>query len=881
MFLQNPVMRASVIFLVLFHSPFSSYCQKKLIEFSSAVTWPAVSNIVISNNGKFVAYQVKSDLPIPNLIIQDSGASWKIDLHGALDPIITDDSRNAIFKIANDSLGFVDLESHTLKKMGGVENFKVLSREKTQWVAYQFVEHKKGLLLENLLNGQQILFPSIKNYLFNSQDESILLQSGDSLNGASVYALIWVKLQTGNKDTIWKGDVPAFNMVFDASGKKLIFQEEDSAKGSKSYCLYSYQSGDQKAVCLVSGSTKGMDSLEICNGNIAISKSGKRLFFYVNKRKQPTIIPSQQSSLKVNIWSYEDEQLQSEKLNELGKRGSPRNLKACIDLESKIGKVILLENEGDRIFQLAPNGIGEYALACSYKGNHAEYYWRTSARYSYYLVSLEDGSRRLIQNEMPDGENLWSFSGSGKYIIWYDGQKNDFITLNIATGRIANISHQIRTSMFNDEGLGLLHSVTYPYGLSKWLERDTAVLIYDKFDIWRVNPDGIGNPINITGGYGRKNRIILRLSPVQAPDGSTILEAFNDKTKSTGFFAITLNKEVIPHELTMGSFHPQRLIKAKLSAVYLIDRSNATSFPNWFFTRDFIRFSPITNFEPQKEFNWYKTELLHWKMFDGKIGEGILYIPEDFNPHKKYPVIFLYYERVAYQLNRFLFPGPSKDEINIPWFVSRGYLVFTPDIYYRPGYPGWSAYNSVVSSAKYLSKMPWVDSRHLGLQGHSFGGFETNYIVTKTNIFAAAVSAAGLSDLVSYTFGLRAYTGESNQQMTENSQIRIFAALWSHPELYIKNSPIFYVDKISTPMLIMHNENDGAVSPYQSIELFTALRRLGKQAWLLQYEDEGHAIINEDNMQDYSIRMEQFFNHYLKKDPAPKWMTKGICTTRK
>ena len=874
-------MRAFVIFLALSSLPFLLFGQKKLVQFSSSDYWPSVDNIIISNNGKYVFYQASSKLNKSELVIQDTAAFWKINIEGASNPVITNDNKSVCFKISPDSLGIINLESHLLEKTSGIANFKVLSRENAQWMACQLTNKKREVLLRNLSDGRKVLFSSIRSYIFNDQQESMLLQSEDTADKSPVYTLIWVRLQEGRSDTIWKGNNPAVNMIFDPSGKRLVFQSEVDVDGRKCFFLYYYQVGDEKVSSLVNNITAGMDSLDICMGNIAFSKNGKRLFFNVNRIKAKESIAPMPDSVKVKIWSYKDERLLSEQLHDLGKDSMLRVLKACIDLVNNNRKAIILERGDDRFIQLPYDGNGEYAIACNFKGNHAEHYWRTSARYSYYLISLKDGSRHLIQKEIQEGENIWSFSGSGKYLIWYGGQKGAFFTLNLATGNVRNISRKIKTPIFDDEDFGLQHLVTYPYGIAKWLEEDTAVLVYDKFDIWRLDPDGKRTPVNVTGGYGRKRGIVLRLSSVPAPNGSTLLEAFNDKNKSTGFFAITLNKDAIPHELTIGPFHPQKLIKAKFSDVYLINRSNEINFPNWFVTCNFFKFLPLTEYCPQKGFNWYETELMHWKMFDGRVGEGILYKPEDFNPKDKYPVIFLYYERGANQLHRFLFPGASEDEINIPWFVSRGYLVFVPDIYYKPGYPGRSAYNSVVSAAQYLSKISWVDSKHLGLQGHSFGGYETNYIVTQTNLFAAAVSAAGLSDLISYTFGVRGYTGESNQQITENSQMRIFATLWKQPELYIKNSPIFYVNRISTPMLIIHNEKDGAVPQSQSIELFTALRRLRKKAWMIQYEGEGHTIENEENKQDYSIRMEQFFSHYLKGDPAPKWMVEDIPVSKK
>ncbi len=219
----------------------------------------------------------------------------------------------------------------------------------------------------------------------------------------------------------------------------------------------------------------------------------------------------------------------------------------------------------------------------------------------------------------------------------------------------------------------------------------------------------------------------------------------------------------------------------------------------------------------------------------------------------------------------------SPGDVNIPWFVSRGYLVFTPDIRYIIGQTGERVYNSVVSAAQYFSQTPWVDAAKMGINGHSFGGYETNYLVTHTSLFAAAATAAGPANFISHYGGIQGkiYRANSGQAMYETSQMRMSATLWQTPDLYIKNSPVFSIDKVTTPILIMHNKADDLVPWMQSVELFTGLRRLGKKAWMLQYDEGGHGIHGKE-AEDFTIRLTQFFDHYLKNAPPPRWMTEGI-----
>jgi dipeptidyl aminopeptidase/acylaminoacyl peptidase len=290
----------------------------------------------------------------------------------------------------------------------------------------------------------------------------------------------------------------------------------------------------------------------------------------------------------------------------------------------------------------------------------------------------------------------------------------------------------------------------------------------------------------------------------------------------------------------------------------------------------------ISGLNPQQDqYNWFTVELHKWKMLDGKMSEGLLYKPENFDASKKYPVIFYFYEKNADRRYNYIEPMPVRASVNIAYYTSNGYLVFDPNIYYKTGQPGEDAYNSVVSAARYLSKFKFVDSTKMGLQGHSWGGYQIAYLITRTNMFAAAEAGAPVSNMTSAYGGIRWGTGISRQFQYEKTQSRLGATLWEKPDLYIKNSPLFRADKVKTPLLMLHNDKDDAVPWYQGIEYFTALRRLGKPVWMVNYNDELHGINERRNRKDWTIRMAQFFDHYLKGAPAPVWMKEGVPATLK
>jgi dipeptidyl aminopeptidase/acylaminoacyl peptidase len=430
-------------------------------------------------------------------------------------------------------------------------------------------------------------------------------------------------------------------------------------------------------------------------------------------------------------------------------------------------------------------------------------------------------------------------------------------------------------------------------GAVGWMTDDTALILYDQCDIYQVDPMGKSAPSNLTRSFGRDHNIEFRLAMQNADhifraNEELIISAFNRINKDDGFYSIVLGEKRMPQLLTMqpciftGTWDDDRFTpsgfprKAKNAEVYLVRQMSASKSPNFFWTSDFKIFYQITDVHPEESYNWLTTELITWKMFDGKKAQGILYKPENFDPQKKYPLIIHYYERFSEGLHGFIKPNFCHGDLNIPYFVSNGYLVFTPDIYYSIGHPGESVLNTIVTAVNYLTSMGFVDVKHIGIQGHSRGGWETNYLVTHTRLFAAAMSASGFSNYISLYNGIRSLSsGTSRQTAFENHFQRIGATLWERPDLYIENSPIFKADYVTTPVLIMANKGDYDIPFEQGIEFFTALRRLGKKAWLLQYDGEKHMVFGWAAW-DFTVRMKQFFDHYLMNAPAPMWMSKGI-----
>jgi dipeptidyl aminopeptidase/acylaminoacyl peptidase len=479
-----------------------------------------------------------------------------------------------------------------------------------------------------------------------------------------------------------------------------------------------------------------------------------------------------------------------------------------------------------------------------------------------------------------------------------------YFTYNVNTGAIANITKSIKVPLFEEDDDH--PDDPPPYGLMKWHENDKYVYVYDRYDVWQCDPEGKTAARSLTNGYGRAHKIAYRYTTVDKEEKyindtqTVVFKTLNEVNKDGGLaFHFMRNKIFGDYGPAFGPFQiGVQVIKAKNCDQYVYTKESFNQSPVltvlYRATIEDLRYEPGTHFKDsiseqelyatnpqQKNYNWLTAELVKWKMFDGNMSEGLLFKPENFDAKKKYPMILYFYEKNSDGLYLYRPPAPSASTINIPYFASNGYLVFVPDIHYKNGEPGESAYNAVVSAAKYFTKMPWVNSTKMAIQGQSWGGYQVAYLVTRTNMFAAAEAGAPVSNMTSAYGGIRWQTGINRQFQYERSQSRIGYTLWQRPDLYIKNSPLFRADKVNTPLLITHNDADGSVPWYQGIEYFTALRRLGKKVWMLQYNGEDHNLVERRNRKDLSVRLGQYFDHFLKGAPAPKWLAEGVPATQK
>lgn len=888
--------------------------QKPAIDTSILGKWHYVANAKISNNGNYFSYTIENQpLGGSTLIVRGvRDSTWQKQYIQGKDGFFSGDNNMFIFN-RNDTLFFLKLGKDSITAIPNVSSYKRPDSDKAEWLAYQVSGKRKQLVLYHLFSGNQYEFQSTIKYWFDVNGDALIALKGDKSDGTgAAVSLQWINTRDRSINDIWSDEISPEKKInisrykFSIDGSQLVFLVQEENKTSKISSIWHYEIGMNKAIMLVKDDENTFDSgISINNSDLKISRNGQWVFFQLNELLSPN--KSIPNSIQVDIWNYKDVVLQSEQLlNKANSKMSTAvvNIKGGKVLKVTEGEESVVSTDGDNFAIITDN-------------KHSTTYWWENSSNSYYLFSLKDGSKQLIvksgnisatkRGNLP----FITFSPHYKFVIYYDGKRDKYYSYEIATRLTRDISKTIPAKLSDVNDYSPLFE-SYPVGIGGWIGKDSALLIYDNFDIWLADPLCNFVASNITNGYGKLHNIKFRLLyEKEALKGlssaqSILVGAFNTVNKENGFYRVTLNRKSNPTLLYMGPYtlnHDMSILfpaeedpgmaplKARDTDVWVVKRQTVSEAPNYYISKDLIHFKALSQIQPEKEYNWLTAELITWRQLDGTKTQGILYKPENFDSKKKYPIIFYYYEKLSSRLYSYLKPGLTAGALNIPYFVSNGYLVFTPDIHYSIAKQsnkvnGESACNALISAAKHLSKFPFIDVKKMGIQGHSFGGQETNYLITHTSIFAAAAEAAGTSDAVSSYLSIawplsnNSSAGSDRQHITEVTQGRMGSTLWDRPDLYIKASSIMKANKVTSPLLIMHNKGDAAVPWGQAVEMFMALRRLKKKVWMLQYDEGDHSLSDKEAV-DYTIRLTQFFDHYLKGEVAPVWMTQGIPATKK
>lgn len=574
----------------------------------------------------------------------------------------------------------------------------------------------------------------------------------------------------------------------------------------------------------------------------------------------------EQKGLKV--WHNADLEIKPREIKTWNESRRDQHYQAVFHINGQ--RIVQLENQQVPSITLRSNAnfvLGSndepYLKQIMYKGFYQDYY----------AVNVNTGHAQLIVKE---SANRPSLSPTGKHAAYFDGEQLWLTALS--TQKRTAISQAVKEAIFVDDK----HDYPGPnsgYGFAGWQLDGSVLYAYSKYDIWAFDTSTF-NATRLTDGYKTKTQYRIEYKPKDSlgfkADDTMVLRAHNLENKQTHIATLALKDGQLQHVLTGESKH--RVVKKSKDAdTYLVTRQSYHEFPDYWVTNgQFAQPTKLTNLNPQQQtFAWgQKPELVQYKGYNGEALQGVLIKPANYKAGDKVPVVIYFYRYMSQRMYDF-----PKMELNhrpnFPMFTSNGYAIFLPDIRFEVGHPGPSSTQTMINAAQALIDMGVADPEKIGLQGHSWAGYQSAFMITQTDMFKAVVSGAPVSNMTSAYSGIRLKSGLARQFQYESGQSRIGKTLTEAPDLYIENSPVFFADKVNTPILIMFGDKDGAVPWQEGIQYYLALRRHDKDAIFLQYEGEPHHLKQFPNQVDFSIRMKEYFDYHLKGMPPAKWITSG------
>lgn len=896
--------------------------EKKALGHDDFDSWKSVRNMGISHDGRWAAYAVNPQEGDGMLTFYNVRSGKHIDIPRGYDarftadgkwgvalikPLFADTRKAKIAKkkdsdLPQDSLAVIDLTTFKVVKIPEVTEYKI-AKDAGSWIAYKscdtaYITPKelknkdcgRPMVLYNPVSGAKKITKWVDDYDFSRDGRrlalNVIVPEKDSIgtNGVGVMFLPDTSYTVIDRDRKFYG-----TPVFSEDGSRLAYTASDDTTetGTLRAGVYLSDLNDPmrtpKNIKLQFVSNKGDTLIPNQYTELEFSHSGRRLIAGVAPIIAPddtTIVDFEKGKLDIWVWDKAyNPPMEKLKLKEI----TEHNFPVVIDLDSD-SQTLLTDNPLVEV-ETPDRWDGDYALLIDPSASVVSQQWDYFAPTAMEVIDLKSGKTRDA------GEFLLSLtpdlSPSDKYVATF--RDRNYYVYDIRRDTTVCVSENVPYPLWDIDDRHPMPSENY--GIAGWSADDEALLVYDKYDIWRLDPKGVKTPECLTAGDGRKRNIRYRYRNTD-PDrrylsqgDMMLLDVFDYTDKYMGLATMKYGKAEAPRLSVLDGHAYTQVLQARDAKVFTWQRANFSESPDiWVCDGiDFNRAKKVTDANPQmKDYRWGTAQLVRWHAYDGSESEGVLYVPEDLDPAKKYPMLCVFYETGSEDLYRHYTMEPSWSWVNYPFYVSRGYVIFVPDIHYNAGRPGEDAYNYVCSGAEEMCRRyPWIDKDRIGIDGQSWGGYQTAYLVTRTDMFACAGSGAPVANMTSAYGGIRWESGDSRQAQYEQGQSRIGGNLWDKTQQYIANSPVFYANRVKTPLLIMHNDADGAVPWYQGIELFMALRRLEKPVWMLQYNGEAHNLKERKNRKDITRRLQQFFDHYLKGEPMPRWMKEGVPMIRK
>jgi dipeptidyl aminopeptidase/acylaminoacyl peptidase len=837
---------------VIFVHPLFS--QKKTLDTTAFSQWKRLGNPSISYDGKWVLYNyTEATSPVKYLVNTQTGK--EILLHNVKNVNFFNYGkwlRYTVSANSEDSIIFLCLKDG----------------RKIYWDKQAFINQSAASANLIYSNGTHLVVWNI-----DTGDSTIVEQAGKYTLYNNEHSIIYVKDHQllagplkGKQKIVYAGPVKDYSFNADRTTGTFVSDSTlyaFSVKTGLTKRLFSF-----KDIVAPAGYKVVMKAYDITEKTKQI-----QLEMIASDMPAPRkVVKPATPGFELELWTWNERVSQRRQRKGVYNKIPLDNAKFIYNIDDN--KCVQIAAEGPQRIIVPPSDQYDHVLLSDPVPYAGQEDWLYANNVDLYLINVHTGERTLVARNC---YNFPQWSPGGKYAVIYDGVKKEWQVMHPATGTFENCSGQIGYPVHEED-----YDMPKPapaYGLAGWADGGSSMVVYDRYDLWVIDLTGKKKAYALTNG--RQHQVSFRL--LSAPYNEhlditqpLLFRSFNERTKSTGVYRLSANKRTAQlNDIPDYSTKVSAIAGDGKSCVFT--RQSYSTYPDlWWGDMNFRVQKRLTNVNPQQqEYNWGSVKVVQWINNEGRENEGLLYLPEHYDATKRYPMIVDFYETHAENLHEYIVPEYSTCTINIPAYVSSGYVVFRPDVHFTIGKPGQSAYNAVVSGTMAMIERGVADKERIGLQGHSWSGYQVGYLVTKTNIFKCATPEAPVVNMT-YNYSAIRANGAPCQFMYETGQSRIGANLWENQQAYLENSTIFNADKIQTPLLIFHNDKDGAVAFTQGLDLFLAMRRLRKPAWLLNYKGEGHTLDGLEAKKDWTFRMRQFFDHYLMDKSAPRWMKEGI-----
>ncbi len=838
----------TLTFFISFLFSSSSYSQdKKVLNYTDYDRWKSLGATIISNSGGWVSYDINPQigdgyalLYNANTGVTDSvprgksaafsagSALWAVKIVAQADTIRQLKLKKVKKeKFPKDSLLIRDLNSGEERSFALINEYTIPA-DGGEYVVVKFdksaiakdttstkgdkekeeTKEKKGkkekdknfkskgvpLMIYTPATNDSAGYGKVLHYSVAKSGERVYisLSVGDT---AEVSVVLDVNPKKSTVDTLFKQEGSIVKLISDYEGEQCAFLFSGDTAKTKIYRLFYWNKKMNFPALVVDTINPSLpEEWSVLNkGSFYFSKSGEKLYFGAGVRPspEPKDTLTEDEKAHVDIWSWHDKTVQPMQKKQLSKEKDRAYL--CV-YNIKEDRVVQLESK--KIPRVSTQQKGDLNIALGYDNSPYKRAssWNGKWCNDIYRINVKTGAKKLLRKQQCGATSL---SFNGEWFAYYEPADSNYYVVNIENGTTENLTENMDV-MLCDE-LNDVPNAPHSYGILGWSRDEKSLLIYDRYDIWQLNVENRKVPLCLTNGEGRKNSTGFRYVKLDREEKGIdtkepiLLRGFNEVNKSSGFY--TLDKGEMT-SLIWGDFSVYSPQKAKDAGVMIWRRSTFINYPELEITDLSFANSKkisVTNAQ-QSEYNWGKTQLVDWIASDGLKHQGIIVTPENLDSTKKYPMIVYYYERSSNRLNRYYSPKPSRSTVNWTFYASNGYVLFVPDIYYRTGEPGLCSYEAVVSgSLSMAEKFPFINVNRMGLQGQSWGGYQTAFLVTRTNMYKAAMAGAPVSNMTSAYGGIRWGTGMSRMFQYEHTQSRIGGTLWDNTMKYIENSPVFFV----------------------------------------------------------------------------------------